>query len=115
MATTLNSFLQFRHPRATLPFSSSSSSFRRSRPYLLPLALAQDVTPPPTPPPMETTTIQQQQQLTSTASPFSQSLLVAPKPQSQSPASDIPDGSQWRYSEFLDYFNANNSDLVGKT
>ncbi|PKA66356.1 ATP-dependent zinc metalloprotease FTSH, chloroplastic [Apostasia shenzhenica] len=35
-----------------------------------------------------------------TSNPFSQSLLTAPKPQSTI-ASDLPDGSQWRYSEFL--------------
>ncbi|KAL2489488.1 ATP-dependent zinc metalloprotease FTSH 5 [Forsythia ovata] len=35
------------------------------------------------------------------SSPFSQNLvLTAPKPQAQS-TSDLPDGSQWRYSEFL--------------
>ncbi|KAF5199755.1 Atp-dependent zinc metalloprotease ftsh protein, partial [Thalictrum thalictroides] len=58
-------------------------------------ALAID-TPPPPP---------QQQVIEAEAiqssSPFSQNLnLTAPKPQSQS-TSDLPDGTQWRYSEFL--------------
>ncbi|KAK4745773.1 hypothetical protein SAY87_012085 [Trapa incisa] len=36
------------------------------------------------------------------ASPFAQNLLLtAPKPQSQTAASDLPEGSNWRYSEFL--------------
>ncbi|CAD6338213.1 unnamed protein product [Miscanthus lutarioriparius] len=35
---------------------------------------------------------------TPTANPFSSSLLTAPKP---SAASDLPEGAQWRYSEFL--------------
>ncbi|KAK1303201.1 hypothetical protein QJS10_CPB11g02107 [Acorus calamus] len=37
---------------------------------------------------------------TATKNPFSQSVLTAPKP-AQQQSSDLPDGTQWRYSEFL--------------
>ncbi|KAK1325102.1 hypothetical protein QJS10_CPA01g00291 [Acorus calamus] len=37
---------------------------------------------------------------TATKNPFSQSVLTAPKP-TQQQSSDLPDGTQWRYSEFL--------------
>ncbi|KAF2310188.1 hypothetical protein GH714_007118 [Hevea brasiliensis] len=61
-------------------------------------ALALDNATPPAPPPV----IESQPTNTpSNTSPFSQNLLLtAPKPQSQS-TSDLPEGSQWRYSEFL--------------
>ncbi|KAM1969078.1 hypothetical protein COP2_016419 [Malus domestica] len=59
--------------------------------------LAIDNTPTPTPPPV----LQAQPSKPNAASPFSQNLLLnAPKPQSQV-ATDLPEGSQWRYSEFL--------------
>lgn len=59
---------------------------------LTPQALAVD-SAPPTPPPV----LQPQP---AKPSPFAQNLqLTAPKPQSE--ATDIPDGSNWRYSEFL--------------
>lgn len=62
-------------------------------------ALAVDNTTPPQPPPVvEAQPIKPD---TSNSSPFGQNLLLtAPKPQSQS-TSDLPEGSQWRYSEFL--------------
>jgi cell division protease FtsH len=65
---------------------------------ITPVALAADnvTTPPPV---LEA----QPSQLNpaNPTSPFSQNIsLTAPKPQAQSSA-DIPDGSQWRYSEFL--------------
>ncbi|KAF4388513.1 hypothetical protein F8388_012490 [Cannabis sativa] len=64
---------------------------------LAPQALALDnVNPPPTPPP-----VIEAQPSQSESSPFSQNLLLtAPKPQSRN-ASDLPEGGQWRYSEFL--------------
>ncbi|KAJ6938238.1 ATP-dependent zinc metalloprotease FTSH [Populus alba x Populus x berolinensis] len=63
---------------------------------LTPQALAIDnPTPPPTPPPVI------EAQPTRPSSTLAQNLLLtAPKPQSQS-TSDLPEGSQWRYSEFL--------------
>jgi cell division protease FtsH len=63
---------------------------------LTPQALAIDnPAPPPTPPPVI------EALPTKPSSPFAQNLLVtAPKPQSES-TSDLPEGSQWRYSEFL--------------
>ncbi|CAB4265469.1 unnamed protein product [Prunus armeniaca] len=74
---------------AALLFSSVTS--------LTPQALALDATPTPTPPPV----LQAQPTKPNASSPFSQNLLVtAPKPQSQA-ATDLPEGSQWRYSEFL--------------
>lgn len=66
---------------------------------IAPQALAvDDASPPPPPPVIEAQAVSPS---TSTSSPFSQNLLLtAPKPQSQS-VSDLPEGSQWRYSEFL--------------
>ncbi|PPS02778.1 hypothetical protein GOBAR_AA17876 [Gossypium barbadense] len=62
-----------------------------------PQALAVDNAPPTPPPVIEA---QPTKPSPSNQSPFSQNLLLtAPKPQSQS--SDLPEGSQWRYSEFL--------------
>lgn len=61
---------------------------------LTPQALAVDNTPPPV------IEAQPTRPSPSNSSPFAQNLLLtAPKPQSQS--SDLPEGSQWRYSEFL--------------
>lgn len=67
---------------------------------LTPHALAVDnATPPQTPPPV--IEAQPVQPGASESSPFSQNvLLTAPKPQSRN-VSDLPEGSQWRYSEFL--------------
>ncbi|KAI3460454.1 hypothetical protein Pfo_017117 [Paulownia fortunei] len=63
-----------------------------------PQALALDNTPPPTPAPQ---VIEIEAQKAGQSSPFAQNLILnAPKPQAQ-PASDLPEGSQWRYSEFL--------------
>ncbi|MBA0792459.1 hypothetical protein Gohar_016956, partial [Gossypium harknessii] len=62
-----------------------------------PQALAVDNAPLTPPPVIEA---QPTKPSPSNQSPFSQNLLLtAPKPQSQS--SDLPEGSQWRYSEFL--------------
>ncbi|MBA0745704.1 hypothetical protein Gogos_008271 [Gossypium gossypioides] len=62
-----------------------------------PQALAVDNAPSTPPPVIEA---QPTNPSPSNQSPFSQDLLlIAPKPQSQS--SDLPEGSQWRYSEFL--------------
>nr|XP_029149541.1 ATP-dependent zinc metalloprotease FTSH, chloroplastic-like isoform X2 [Arachis hypogaea] len=59
-----------------------------------PQAIAVDNAGPPT-------VIEAQQPSTQNPSPFSQNLLLnAPKPQAQA-SSDLPEGSQWRYSEFL--------------
>ncbi|GMY28122.1 ATP-dependent zinc metalloprotease FTSH, chloroplastic [Fagus crenata] len=64
-----------------------------------PQALALDnLTPPQSPPVIEA---QPTKPNNSNPSPFSQNLLLtAPKPQTQT-VSDLPEGSQWRYSEFL--------------
>lgn len=62
---------------------------------ITPQALAVDNTPPP-----PVVQAQPTKPNASNSSPFGQNLLLtAPKPQSQS--SDLPEGSQWRYSEFL--------------
>lgn len=64
---------------------------------IVPLAQAADAPNLPTPPPV----IQAQptKPSPSDSSPFAQNLLLtAPKP---SASSDLPEGSQWRYSEFL--------------
>ncbi|CAL1383734.1 unnamed protein product [Linum trigynum] len=66
---------------------------------LTPQAFAVDSPPPPTNQVIEA---QPSKQPSSPNSPFAQNLLLtAPKPQSQSVASDLPEGTQWRYSEFL--------------
>ncbi|KAL0351640.1 UNVERIFIED_CONTAM: ATP-dependent zinc metalloprotease FTSH, chloroplastic [Sesamum calycinum] len=65
---------------------------------IVPQALALDNIPPPAPAPQ---VIEIEAQKTSQSSPFAQNLILnAPKPQAQS-TSDLPEGSQWRYSEFL--------------
>lgn len=65
---------------------------------ITPQALALDNTPPPAPAPQ---VIEIEAQKTSQSSPVAQNLILnAPKPQAQS-TSDLPEGSQWRYSEFL--------------
>ncbi|KAG8389834.1 hypothetical protein BUALT_Bualt01G0019700 [Buddleja alternifolia] len=66
---------------------------------ITPQALALDsITPPPAPAPQ---VIEIDAQKPGPNSPFAQTLtLNAPKPQTQA-NSDLPDGSQWRYSEFL--------------
>lgn len=74
---------------ATLLFSSFT-----------PHALALDSSPPPAPAPAPQV-IEVEAQQPGPSSPFGQNLILnAPKPQAQA-ASDLPDGSQWRYSEFL--------------
>ncbi|CAL5040580.1 unnamed protein product [Urochloa decumbens] len=61
-------------------------------------ALAADApAPPPAPAPAPAPELQAEA-ATPTANPFSSSLLTAPKP---SAAADLPEGAQWRYSEFL--------------
>jgi cell division protease FtsH len=60
-------------------------------------ALAEDLAPqqaPPTSPPVQ---LEAATKPSAPSNPFAQSLLTAPRPQ----ASDLPEGSQWRYSEFL--------------
>ncbi|GER38776.1 ATP-dependent zinc metalloprotease FTSH [Striga asiatica] len=64
-----------------------------------PHALALDGSPPPPAPAPQVVEIEAQKP--GPLSPFGQDLILnAPKPQAQ-PASDLPEGSQWRYSEFL--------------
>ncbi|XP_008812082.2 ATP-dependent zinc metalloprotease FTSH 1, chloroplastic-like [Phoenix dactylifera] len=58
-------------------------------------ALADDLSPPPDSPPVQ---LESATKPSAPSSPFSQSLLTAPKPQT---SPDLPEGSQWRYSEFL--------------
>ncbi|PKI51178.1 hypothetical protein CRG98_028465, partial [Punica granatum] len=67
---------------------------------MAPQAMAMDGTPTQsTPPPV--IEAQPVKPSPSNGSPFGQNLLLtAPKPQSQA-ASDLPEGSNWRYSEFL--------------
>ncbi|RWV84409.1 hypothetical protein GW17_00053875, partial [Ensete ventricosum] len=63
---------------------------------LPPVAIAENVAPvppPPSPPAVQFDAASKPD------NPFAQSLLTAPKPQA---SSDLPEGSQWRYSEFLD-------------
>ena len=63
-------------------------------------ALAADApTPAPVPPAPAPAPELQAEAPTPTANPFSTSLLTAPKPSAA--ASDLPEGAQWRYSEFL--------------
>ncbi|CAN6200453.1 unnamed protein product [Urochloa humidicola] len=62
-------------------------------------ALAADApAPPPAPAPAPAPELQAEA-TTPTANPFASSLLTAPKPSSA--AADLPEGAQWRYSEFL--------------
>ncbi|RIQ83437.1 hypothetical protein D2E34_23785, partial [Mycobacteroides abscessus] len=62
-------------------------------------ALAVDA-PSPLPPQEAAPQLQMQAEApTPAANPFADTLLTAPKPGSA--AADIPDGGQWRYSEFL--------------
>ncbi|KEH36288.1 ATP-dependent zinc metalloprotease FTSH protein [Medicago truncatula] len=80
------------------PIKSAAVSALILSSMFTPAALAADNLPPP-PPVLEA----QPNQLNpaNSTSPFSQNIsLTAPKPQSQS-STDLPDGSQWRYSEFL--------------
>ncbi|CAN1322814.1 ATP-dependent zinc metalloprotease FTSH, chloroplastic [Linum perenne] len=66
---------------------------------LTPQALAIDSSTPPLTQPIVIEA--QPTKPSSSNSPFAQNLLLtAPKPQSQA-ASDLPEGTQWRYSEFL--------------
>ncbi|URE32493.1 Peptidase family M41 [Musa troglodytarum] len=67
---------------------------------LPPTAMADDVasvSPPPSSPPVQLEAASKPAP-PSASNPFSQSLLTAPRPQA---SPDLPDGSQWRYSEFL--------------
>lgn len=66
---------------------------------ITPQALALDNTPPPTPAPQ---LIEAESQNTAvSSSPLAQNLILnAPKLEAES-TPDIPDGNQWRYSEFL--------------
>uniref|UniRef100_A0A0D9WUA5 AAA+ ATPase domain-containing protein n=1 Tax=Leersia perrieri TaxID=77586 RepID=A0A0D9WUA5_9ORYZ len=60
--------------------------------------------PPPAPAPIPAPTTTQEVQVLESpspaANPFSNALLTAPKP-TNSAAADLPEGAQWRYSEFL--------------
>ncbi|CAA7410778.1 unnamed protein product [Spirodela intermedia] len=57
------------------------------------------VSPPPQPS-LASPPVIEAEATKSAANPFSQTLLTAPKPQS-SAAGELPEGAQWRYSEFL--------------
>jgi cell division protease FtsH len=62
-------------------------------------ALAADApAPPPAPAPAPAPELQAEA-TTPAANPFASSLLTAPKPSAA--ATDLPEGTQWRYSEFL--------------
>ncbi|GER26140.1 ATP-dependent zinc metalloprotease FTSH [Striga asiatica] len=66
---------------------------------VIPQALALDNAPPQPPPAPQVIEIEAQKP--GTSSPFGPNLILdAPKPQSL-PASDLPEGSLWRYSELL--------------
>lgn len=83
--------------RKSLPSKATLAAFLFSS-SLTHHALALDTAPPPASAPV--VDAQPANPSPGNPSPFSQNLLLtAPKPQSQS--SDLPDGSQWRYSEFL--------------
>ncbi|KAH7669145.1 Peptidase FtsH protein [Dioscorea alata] len=60
-----------------------------------PALAADEISPPPVVTPVPSAQSETASKLTN---PFSQALLTAPKPQA---SSDLPEGSQWRYSEFL--------------
>ena len=82
-------------PRSELPSKAALAAIIASS--LAPQALAVDNATPPVPPPV--IEAQPTKPSPSNSSPFAQNLLLtAPKPQTQS---DLPEGSQWRYSEFL--------------
>ncbi|KAL6317375.1 hypothetical protein AAG906_030128 [Vitis piasezkii] len=82
-------------PRSELPSKAALAAIIASS--LAPHALAVDNATPPVPPPV--IEAQPTKPSPSNSSPFAQNLLLtAPKPQTQS---DLPEGSQWRYSEFL--------------
>ncbi|KAK4434670.1 ATP-dependent zinc metalloprotease FTSH, chloroplastic [Sesamum alatum] len=74
-----------------------------------PQALALDNTPPPASAPQ---VIEVEAQKPGPSSPFAQNLILnAPNPQAQ-PAFDLPDGSQWRYSEFLNAMKKGKVEMV---
>eukprot|EP00244_Chara_vulgaris_P013219 TRINITY_DN739_c0_g1_i1.p1 TRINITY_DN739_c0_g1~~TRINITY_DN739_c0_g1_i1.p1 ORF type:complete len:763 (-),score=180.07 TRINITY_DN739_c0_g1_i1:828-3116(-) len=67
------------------------------------LALSPAVDTPASPPPMETALMQAPSSAANPlqSSPFSTALMEAPPTRTPSPASDLPEGTQWRYSEFI--------------
>ncbi|XP_074574559.1 ATP-dependent zinc metalloprotease FTSH 1, chloroplastic-like [Curcuma longa] len=65
---------------------------------LPPAAFADDASPLPAPTNSPPAQLEAASKPNSSSNPFSQSLLTAPSPQS---SPDLPDGTQWRYSEFL--------------
>ena len=86
-------------PLKSLPSKATLAALIFSTLTPQPQALALDNPTPPQPPPV--IEAQPTKPSLTNPSPFSQNLLLtAPKPQTQN-TSDIPDGSQWRYSEFL--------------
>lgn len=67
---------------------------------IAPQALAADIDANPPSNPPQVLQVEAPKLNPANPSPFSQNLILnAPKPQAQ--ASDLPEGSQWRYSEFL--------------
>nr|CAD1830612.1 unnamed protein product [Ananas comosus var. bracteatus] len=95
------------HPSAgkNLTFGSAVATFLLTHGALLAPAMAEDSAPAPAPaleqsPPAQFEAAAKEPSA-SQANPFAQALLTAPKPQSSSSSSDLPEGSQWRYSEFL--------------
>ncbi|XP_074587280.1 ATP-dependent zinc metalloprotease FTSH 1, chloroplastic-like [Curcuma longa] len=65
---------------------------------LPPSAFADDAAPLPAPDYSSPAQLEAASKPNSSSNPFAQSLLTAPRPQS---SPDLPEGSQWRYSEFL--------------
>ncbi|KAK6939052.1 AAA ATPase, AAA+ lid domain [Dillenia turbinata] len=90
-----------RSPHSDIPSEATLAAllFTSLATQQTPHALALDTNPPNNPPPVIQAEITKPD--TSNTNPFSQNLLLtAPKPQAQS-TSDLPEGSNWRYSEFL--------------
>ncbi|KAH7692241.1 Peptidase FtsH protein [Dioscorea alata] len=83
-------------PPKTIPLSKTLATTTLLLSSLSPLALAADDIAPPPPPPAPAAA--QLDEAVTQANPFAQSFVTAPEPQA---SSDLPDGSQWRYSEFL--------------
>ncbi|XP_074587511.1 ATP-dependent zinc metalloprotease FTSH 1, chloroplastic-like [Curcuma longa] len=88
-----------RHHRPLL-HSPLTATARRRLPLLLSpsIRLCDDAAPLPAPDYSSPAQLEAASKPNSSSNPFAQSLLTAPRPQS---SPDLPEGSQWRYSEFL--------------
>ncbi|KAK9164669.1 hypothetical protein Syun_005571 [Stephania yunnanensis] len=97
ISTPKPNFKHFHSSKTTIAAALLFSSISQSTPPAL--AIDPDINAPP--PVIQAEAARPDSSSSSSSSPFSQEvLLTAPKPQSQS-SSDLPEGTQWRYSEFL--------------